>query len=333
MYNILTLMSMVLCFQDFNQSSNKEFKRKDMKIFIMGKQIYSKNNLLTTDRQSGYDTFSLDTNNKIYLSDKVLGFQRKKGIPYAFFRNRTSSKFTMISYNGCDRIKYESFCITLVNSDVGEEISVLECSVDDIDSQCVFAEIEKSEEEKKMQMEELSLPKDTIIPVMTTSKVTYSLNKTTQRGNPGMNDQFVAFPKEYGAVFDYTNQNSNQKEKDGKKNSGTNQQTKNLSGNMHKNKTQSEADEQEEDGTSASPFAGVSPFNEKGYDLSVVQKSLDDAFHDVIGAKTEIQMNQKRFIPGCYYGYQSMQEFLRDPLPNFRKMRRKYCYDLVVNIE
>lgn len=70
----------------------------------------------------------------------------------------------------------------------------------------------------------------------------------------------------------------------------------------------------------------------KDYDLSLIQPSIDTSFHEVIAPFTDIVLNQKRYIPNCFYGYQGLSQFLNDPLPNLRKMRNKYCVDMIYDI-
>ncbi|ELQ74191.1 hypothetical protein THOM_2889 [Trachipleistophora hominis] len=76
-----------------------------------------------------------------------------------------------------------------------------------------------------------------------------------------------------------------------------------------------------------STINGTDPFDSPSYDLSRVQQSIDDGFHILTKTNPEMRFNIKRVIPACFNGYESMDEYLRDVLPNVTKMRKKYCYN------
>lgn len=123
----------------------------------------------------------------------------------------------------------------------------------------------------------------------------------------------------------------NEKGNDEDKTSTNKKSHKNGLKNNEKSENSSYKDQKDEDKNK--PFndgSGLSPFGEE-YDLDKVQASLDEGQH-IVSKLTNFDLHPKRIIPECFYGYESMNDFLRDPLPNYRAIRKKYCYDIVEEI-
>ncbi|KAM0677817.1 hypothetical protein BDAP_001668 [Binucleata daphniae] len=62
------------------------------------------------------------------------------------------------------------------------------------------------------------------------------------------------------------------------------------------------------------------------YDLKYNNKNLDDAHHYLANSDPDSILSRKHFAPDCFYGYNSLNLFLNDPLPNLRKLKQKYCF-------
>lgn len=63
----------------------------------------------------------------------------------------------------------------------------------------------------------------------------------------------------------------------------------------------------------------------KDYDLRYVHDDLDEAHHFLADEDSDEIISRKHYVPECFYGYDDINLFLNDPLPNLRKLKTKYC--------
>lgn len=64
----------------------------------------------------------------------------------------------------------------------------------------------------------------------------------------------------------------------------------------------------------------------KDYDLRYNNKNLDDAHHFLADSDPDAILSRKHYAPDCFYGYNSLNLFINDPLPHLRKLKQKYCF-------
>ncbi|KAM0672998.1 hypothetical protein GVAV_003199 [Gurleya vavrai] len=60
--------------------------------------------------------------------------------------------------------------------------------------------------------------------------------------------------------------------------------------------------------------------------MRYVNEALDEAHHFLAQEDPEALLSRKHYAPDCFYGYNSINMFFNDPLPNLRKMKQKYCF-------
>ncbi|EJW04364.1 hypothetical protein EDEG_01391 [Edhazardia aedis USNM 41457] len=71
---------------------------------------------------------------------------------------------------------------------------------------------------------------------------------------------------------------------------------------------------------------------QKDYDMRYVHKEIDDAHHFLAENEPNAITSRKHYIPECFVGYNTIEMFLNDPLPNLRKLKHKYCIHDRANI-
>ncbi|KRH92375.1 hypothetical protein M153_68050001027 [Pseudoloma neurophilia] len=291
-----------------------------------------------------FNTFTLNTLNTTTLyGDILLNGKKLKlvGNEMKFDKNRHNHyNFIYGKRENCNKIFLDNICVTEIN----QEIALKHCKI--TKSQCIHMTI--VDELPDMITEKVIYNSDTRVDAthraMDENDQISTLSGSTKMSKSGLSDpnndkQFenMRNKSDQNGLKHYSTEKNNPESKYLVVRPSGNEQTKSFTNeeNDRLENNQSLIDEQEEQNE---PYRDPHAFSEensvfgKEYDLSKIQPSIDEAFHEVIAKKTDIPLNQKRYIPSCFYGYQAMQQFLKDPLPNYRKMRRKYCYDTVYDI-
>lgn len=66
----------------------------------------------------------------------------------------------------------------------------------------------------------------------------------------------------------------------------------------------------------------------KEHDMARVNEKLDESHHFIAEKSPSNFSSEKFYVPTCFNGYLNMRDFLEDPLPNLRQMKKKYCLSI-----
>lgn len=329
----------------------------DSEIYIGGSKLYSDGTKLSLD--SLYSVFTVIDSN-LFLNEVPLVLKDREPV----FKEK-GMRFSVEVRDGCRKIFCESFCVAIVQNGV---VGLKKCKDDDSQCIHIEEEKNiRGKKVKKRFDNRIRRNKNEPVSKLLFDKADFdeSGGKVVEMAGVGETLDYrkkkmpkISRSKKKGenqdldsetvnshgtSSFEKNSNSENNSNSDGASNFEGNLNSKNNSnldgaskfdGNLNSYGTENTSQEENNSKDSNDPNSeNLSDENESSifpstYDLASVQPTLDQAFHTTV-QQTEIPVYQKRIIPACFYGYENIKSFLRDPLPNFRKMRRKYCYDTV----